>query len=82
MYLGFFILDPVGFINDHVPPSKLLKDSFLSNNHLIGSNTNIPFTWQHCIPDERSLKHCFVRTHINKNNKIYCNLKLFVAKHH
>lgn len=54
--LRFLVLYAVSLINDQVSPVELFEDSPLDNDHLIGGNAHIPFTWQQCVTDKSSLQ--------------------------
>ena len=71
--LWLFILDPVCLIDDHVPPVEFFEKWFLLDDHLIGSDADVPLTGHYHISDHRSLHNVLnkiISYHIISNHSI------------
>ena len=41
---SYFILNPVGFVDDQIAPVELLEDGFFFEHHLVGRDKDVPMT--------------------------------------
>ena len=55
-HLRLLVFDPVGLVDDQVPPVELLEHGLLPDEHLVGGHAGVPFSRQQHVPNEGVLK--------------------------